>query len=80
MSRKKEVEADLVELCYVDDSVIGEYETEEEEFEDLYTVGIQPDQFADLDERAKYKGWIEKNEKFLREAYGNLNEYFKNQD
>lgn len=37
------------------DSGIGEYETEEDEFEDHYTVGIQSDQFADSEDRAKYK-------------------------
>ncbi len=74
MPTRKKAEEVLVDLFYIDDSTIGEYATEEEEFEDLYTIGMQPADFADSEIGARYTCWLEKNKDYLQETYGDLND------
>lgn len=77
MAKNNEGNFDLADLFYLDDSEIGEYASEEEEFEDLYTTGMQPSEFGDKAIGAKYKNWMEANRERLIDEFGDLNSYFQ---
>jgi DNA-directed RNA polymerase subunit RPC12/RpoP len=62
----------LEDLTYLDDSKIGEYDTENEEFEELYTTGMKPSEFAKPEEGKAYKAWVEKNKERLVNDYGDM--------
>jgi hypothetical protein len=66
----------LVDLFYQDDSTLGETATEAEEFEELYTTGMQPADYGNAALGLKYKNWVEANKDRLMELYGDLNPYF----